>query len=194
MPNKGKRATIKQDKELEIMDYALNTEYRTQTRVQLAEFIREKISWQGKAPEIEVLERKISWYRNHSTDNPQDKPWSIATLDTFPISPQAFPIVLKEYKRHRNEGTDFTIRQAKWINRLSVTQYSESLPSIIARTEQMYEILGQKPDFEIFDKLLAGLPGESDNWRIPFYATASLAGILKNDPTKKAARGNDKHD
>lgn len=185
MPKRGKRAFIPRQAEAIIIEHALKRP--REKRTPLAKMIQEEMERKGyDVPEIEVLERKISKYRNHAADDPQDKPWSIATLDTLPISPQALPIVLKEYKRHVDEGSAFTIRQAKWIARLSATQLSDSLPALVAKTEQMYELLGEPPDLEIFDRLLAGLPGQADNWHVPFMAFASLAGILKNDPTKKA--------
>ena len=92
---------------------------------------------------------------------------------------------MEEYKRHKDEGISFTIREAKWVARLSVTQCSKTLPYLIARTELLYELIGRKPDFEIFDRLLAGLPGQADNWQVPFMASASLAAVLKDDPIKE---------
>ena len=184
MVRKQSRAHITTEIEGFILWRALERPYGDRTT--LAESLQKEIYRKfGKNPSIETLEKKISYYRNHIEDDPQEKPWSIATLDAFPIPPQALPIVLKEFRRRTDEGGDFTIRQAKWVARLSATDYVKALSYQIAKVEQIYSIIGRPPDFEIYDKLLVGLPGISRNWQVPFMATASLAGILKNDPTKR---------
>jgi len=191
MTERQKRVKISPKTKLFIMERALK--YPREQRTALALKLQSEIGkLKEPVPQLEVLERMISHYRNHAEDNPQDKPWSIATLDVFPISPQELPTVFKEYKRHVDEGTDFTIRQAKWVARLSSTQFPIGFIGAIAKTEQMYGILGQQPDFEIFDRLLAGLPGTSDKWQVPFAALCSEAGILKHDPTKFKDKGSTK--
>ncbi len=87
-------------------------------RTKLAEKIQNEVHWPGKPPEIEVLERKISYYRKHAIDYPEDKPWSMATLDKHPISPEAIPAVLACWKRRVQSDTVLTIREAKWVSRL----------------------------------------------------------------------------
>jgi hypothetical protein len=133
-----------------------------------------------KPPALSTLEKLISEYSHKSST--EDGPWSIDTLDKNPIPPEALPKVLEAYKQHK-DGEPLTIREAKWIARLSATQHGD-LAYHIARSELLYELLGETPNFDIFDKLLAGLPGRSDHWHVPFTASFSLAGILKNDPTK----------
>jgi len=161
-------------------------------RLALAVELKNLIEEMGEiSPSEETMMKLISQARNHPVSE-LDKPWSIARLDDYPIPPKELPKVIREYRRHMDEGTEFTIRQAKWVARLSDTECPESLPDIIAKTEQLYEILGELPDFDVFDKLLAGLPGQSDNWQVPFAAMASLAGILKNDPTRKEAQQNER--
>lgn len=116
MTAKGKRAWIRDDEELQICHYSL--EFRDMQRTKLAEKIQEEVRWLGKPPEIEVLERKISHYRKHAIDYPEDEPWSMATLDKYPISPEAIPAVLACWKRCVRNDTVLTIREAKWISRL----------------------------------------------------------------------------
>jgi hypothetical protein len=116
-------------------------------------------------------------------DNDEERPWGIETLDDYPIEAAALPVVLKEYKRLFDNKQVLTIRQAKWIARLSVTGRAD-MSYHIARTEEMYEMGGLPLNLEVFDKLLAGLPGQSAHWQIPFAAIASLSAILKNDITK----------
>jgi hypothetical protein len=187
---KRKRAYIPKEAEAIILTHAL--EYPRLKRTLMAEKLQQELESRGyDVPEIEVLERKISRYRRYSSDSPLEKPWSIATLDDYPIPAQALPIVLEEYKQHIEEGTVLTIREAKWIARLSATKCKKSWPYWIARTEQLYELTGKSPDFEAFDRLLVGLSGQTNDL-MSLFAAASLVGILKNDPTKKAAAERDK--
>jgi hypothetical protein len=152
----------------------------------LAHNIQKELIEQGeeKPPKLSTLEKMISSCSNET--NPEDEPWSIDSLGEFPIAPEALPKVLEEYKRHKDEGTELTIREAKWIARLSATEWAKGdLPSIIARTELLYELIKRPPDLEGFDRFLAGLsPKKTDNL-IPFVAAASLIGILKDDPIKQ---------
>jgi len=171
------------------------------TKLLIANVYREHPDWRAKEiqaevnkrlgqdwPGLSVVQKELSKIReNLKVDNPQDKPWGMATLDTYPIPPETLPIVLKAYKHHIEMGTDFTIRQAKWVSRLSATEYSEALPDLVAKTEQLYEIIGRPFDSTVFDKLLIGLKAEAPDL-IPVFATASLAGILKDDPTRKEGK------
>jgi hypothetical protein len=116
MKIKRERAHIGHNEELQICRYSL--EFRTMKRTKLAEKIQSEVHWPGKSPEIEVLERKISYYRKHAIDDPEDKPWSMATIDQYPIPPQAIPAVLACWKRCVQSDTVLTIREAKWISRL----------------------------------------------------------------------------
>jgi hypothetical protein len=128
--------------------------------------------------------------------NPIDDPWSITTLDNWPIPPDALPIVLKAYKRHFEDKTDFSIRQAKWVARLSRTDYHDTaVPDAIARTEQLCEMGGIPLDLKIVDKLLAGLEAKGEEGKLPmfFWASFSVAGALKNDPLNKEEKGGEKH-
>ena len=157
-------------------------------------------------PSLSKVQKILATVRkNKEKPNPQDEPWSINTLQDYPIPPEALPKVLESYKARLAEGTPLTVREAKWIARLSAIKSSkdllgvtpqakgpptlqvklEFLPYQIAKTEQLYELLGQPPKLEIYDRLLAGLPGRSADWQVPFMASASLAGILKDDPTRK---------
>jgi hypothetical protein len=87
-------------------------------RTKLAEKIQSEVPWPGKSPEIEVLERKISHYRKHAIDGPEDKAWSMATIDKDRIPPQAIPAILACWKRCLQDDTVLTIREAKWVSRL----------------------------------------------------------------------------
>jgi hypothetical protein len=51
-------------------------------------------------------------------------------------------------------------------------------------SEQIDTITGRHSDYSGFDKLLSDLPGEFNDFGA-FLASISVAGILKDDPTKK---------
>lgn len=165
MARKGKRAKITAENQAMIMHYALKPPRIPRTK--LAEQLLTELDWKGPAPEIEVIERKISWFRNHTTDGPQDKPWSTATLDKYPIPPESLPAVLRVWKFCIEKGVSLTIREAKWVSRLSAIQQDIEKLSFIAsryaRTELMFEIINRPFEAIGLDRLLMGLPvGVSD--------------------------------
>lgn len=131
MTIKGLRAWIGDDEELQICRYTL--EFRDMQRTKLAEKIQAEVPWPGKPPEIEVLERKISHYRTHAVDHPEDKPWSMATLDRHPVSPEAIPAVLACWRKLVQRRTALTIREAKWVSRLYALMVDEVHESFVWR-------------------------------------------------------------
>jgi hypothetical protein len=135
-------------------------------RTSLAEKLQEELEAMGQdVPKLEVLERMISSFRNHETHDPQEKPWSIATLADYPIPPQALPAVLKAYKAQAEKGRPLTIRQAKWVSRLSAIEEPLKSAVMLAEMERLAELLGWKKDYIVaefrgVDRFLAGLtPG-----------------------------------
>ena len=110
---KGKRANITPEGNELIAGKALKTPRIKRT--QLAEQLQrefEELGWD--VPEFEVLERKISWYRNHMANEPEDKPWSLISLPKNPIPADAIPHVLKVWALALEEGNPLTIREAIW--------------------------------------------------------------------------------
>ncbi len=169
MAKKGKRANITPDGEAIIMAGAL--EYPRLPRTKLAEKLQTEFERQRyDIPEIEVLERKISWYRNHAEAGPLEKPWSTATIDRYPElniefpTPEALSRVLKVWKLRIERGDTFTIREAKWAARLSgLLEDTEKLSykaGQYARTELMFELIGRPFDSIELDRSLMGLPVE----------------------------------
>ena len=71
-----RRAYISTKEEELIRHYSLSPLYREKKRGDLAKLIIDTIQWPGKVPEVEVLEKKITGYRN---DGPalEDGPWSL---------------------------------------------------------------------------------------------------------------------
>ncbi|MFP3880585.1 MAG: hypothetical protein ACLFVA_06495 [Dehalococcoidia bacterium] len=131
MTIKGQRAWIRDDEELQICRYTL--EFRHMQRTELAGKIQAEVHWPGKPPEIEVLERKISKYRKHAVDHPEDRPWSMATLDKYPIPPQAIPAVLACWKQRVESSGTLTIREAKWVSKLYALMADEVRQSFVWR-------------------------------------------------------------
>lgn len=131
MPIKKQRAHIGHDEELKICSYSL--EFRSMQRTQLAQKIQSEVLWSGKPPEIEVLERKISHYRNSAIDSPEDETWSMATIDRHPVPAQAIPFVLACWKRCLQDGMVLTIREAKWVSRLYALMAEEVRQDFIWR-------------------------------------------------------------
>jgi len=132
----------------------------------LADKIISTLKWPGKEPELEGMTKKVRAKRKKIKDIPQDKPWSTATLDEYPIAPEALSSVLKVWKLRIERGDEFdtiTIREAKWAARLSgLTADTGQLLAWArqyARTELFYEILGKK-DFnsESLDRGIMGAP------------------------------------
>ena len=117
MTEKGKRAKITPESRALILDRS--TAYPRIQRTALADKLQAEFEKKGLAvPQLDVIERMISWYRNHATDNPQDKPWSLGTLDDNPISADALRVVLQSWVRAQESGYPLSIRRAKWIARL----------------------------------------------------------------------------
>lgn len=130
---KGKRAIITPENETDIYNRAIHS---TEQRTTLAKKLQSEIKWQAGAPEIEVLEKKISKYRHIKPDDPEDKPWNINTLDSYPLPPEALPYVIKAWVRVREiYSIPFTIRQAKWVSRLCfvITDIDELISEVFRR-------------------------------------------------------------
>lgn len=117
-------------------------------------------------PSLSAVQKVLATVRKPH-DNPQDKPWSTATLDSYPIPPEVLSVVLKVRKLCIEKGQGFSIREAKWVARLSaLEQDTERLSfkaSRHARTELMFELIGRPFDSTELDRSLMGLPvGVSD--------------------------------
>ena len=76
MTYQRQRAYIGIEEEKRISHYSLSPLYRDMTRADLAKKIQKEIAWQGKPPEPEVLEKKVTYYRNIG-DWEEDGPWSL---------------------------------------------------------------------------------------------------------------------
>jgi len=88
----------------------------TEPREAVAQRIEEYLSGKEPAPTREYLCKMISEARNR--EGPEDRPWSVASLPNFPISPDALPYVLSVWGHAKTEGRPLTIREALWAGRL----------------------------------------------------------------------------
>jgi hypothetical protein len=88
-------------------------------RTLLAEKMAAEIRWGGKPPEIEVLERKISHYRNLPV-GPEEQPWSLGSLGQYSIPAAALPTIVDIVIG--SAPSTLSIREAKWIGRLHAVQ------------------------------------------------------------------------
>lgn len=120
-PKKRLRAFLRGDKEREILDYVLKNSGMDRTA--LAEKMLAEIEWGAKPPEVEVLLKKISGYRNR-TPSPEDQPWHMGILNDvkgfpdFPRSPSGVAAIMGARRFTIRRSVTLTIRQAKWIARL----------------------------------------------------------------------------
>ncbi len=123
----GKRAKITPQSLQIIIKRAL--EYPRRPRTEVAHDLQKHLKANGhEVPELEVLERKISYYRNNETASLLDQPWSISTLPKYEIAPQSLPVVLKLFvERLRSDSVHITIREALWIGRLAFIFKDEEL-------------------------------------------------------------------
>lgn len=101
-------------------------------------------------------------------DDPQAKPWNMATLDDHPIPTEAIPEVLRIWALRMESGISFSIREAKWAARLSAfifpgSQYARlkisALASKYAQLELIYRLINWPFDSTILDRVLMGVKG-----------------------------------
>ena len=139
-------------------------------------------------PGVSAVSKKLKRLReDHAQFSPEDKcldkPWSIFTLAHYPIPPEAVPIVLKEYGRllsSRHIPPPYiTVRQARWIGRLSATKAFERWPDLYMlvslaeellqlhagpalSAEKILEVLGTHHEFARIDQALAAMEAGDD--------------------------------
>jgi len=121
-------------------------------------------------PSLSIVQKVLAPVRKKMKErpvDPQDKPWSMATLDQYPISHEALPAVIEAWK-HR--AYTLTIREAKWVARFSAIPEKDLWWEAIqyAGMEYVYEqLIGQPFDSSKFDKdFIAGESTalDSDDW------------------------------
>ena len=123
--------------------------------------------------------------------DPQDKSWSMGTLDEYPIPPDAIPAVLKVWASRQKKEESFTIREAKWTARLSHfildIEYLEKIMGNYARTELMYRLIGEPFDSTTADQALMRLIVKVNDPGAPFAFLAVQEDGL--DQVRDLAKG-----
>ena len=129
-------------------------------RTELAKMLMVELETMGyDVPEVEVLERIISRFRQEPTA-PKDKPWGLGTLVEYPIPPETLPTVLTVWAKRLEEAKPdkdgfssqmtFTIRDALWVSRLShLVKNPEAIWGYAvwySVRERAYEAIGEDPD------------------------------------------------
>lgn len=69
-------------------------------------------------PSLSSVRNKLKTKPSATNPEGKDKPWSMASLDDYPIPPEAMPVVMSFYKKHLAKGSVLTIREALWAARL----------------------------------------------------------------------------
>ncbi len=94
-----------------------------------------------------------------------DKPWTLASVERYPIPPEALPIVMRVWKQQLNWFEPFTIRQAKWVGRLYKVIPEDLVllahwSGLYAITERMNSLIGTEVNSAPFDAALVMGPWE----------------------------------
>lgn len=99
-------------------------------------------------PSLSTVQKVLATVRKNMKEtpvDPQDNPWSMGTLDQYPIPPEAIPVVLRVWKFRFENNASFMIRDAKWVARLSgVIADTQKLSSEVenyALRERMCELI-----------------------------------------------------
>ncbi len=131
-------------------------------------FVGLYLIWRAYTEEKRKTENFEAWYKKVSASNPQDKPWSTAKLEQYPIAQEVLTVVMSVGKYRIGKRSNFTIREAKWVSRLSGLLTDIDRLSYkawqYARTELMFELIGRPFDSTVLDKLLMGLPAGIGNF------------------------------
>lgn len=121
----------------------------TKKRTELAEELKPMIEAKGRpSPTIETMEKIISKMRNQRDS--QDNPWSVAALAYYDIPPEVLPVVMKVWAKALRCDITLTIRQVKWIARLSCILSNEEQLIVsalgYAAREKAIQLTGAYPD------------------------------------------------
>lgn len=66
-------------------------------------------------PGLRAFQNKVPEMRQFIKNDSLDRPWNIASLNDFPVNPDALPLL---FEIESKKGDKFIIREAKWINYL----------------------------------------------------------------------------
>lgn len=113
-------------------------------------------------PSLSKVQKVLATIRNPQPDVSQEKYWSMATLDDYPIPPGAIAAVLKVWKFRKRKKQDLTIREAKWAARLSALETDigelSARAGSYAYIEWLYQLIDRPFDSTMLDHGLMGIP------------------------------------
>lgn len=120
-------------------------------------------------PSLSTVQKVLATVRRKMKEtlvDPQEKLWSMGTLDKYPIPPETIPAIIEVWKSRIEQGEGFTIREAKWAARWSavitdVTKLSKTV-RIIARFELVHQLIDRPFDTTLIDKWFIGLHVKGD--------------------------------
>jgi hypothetical protein len=96
------------------------------------------------APTLSTIKQKISRFRRREL-RPEDSPWTLDTLNKHEISPSTLPTVFKIWLSKQEDPwhPSLTIREAKWVSRLSSMTDDLETIRIVAELCAEWEIIGE---------------------------------------------------
>lgn len=119
-------------------------------------------------PSLSTVQKVLALVRRKAKelpDNPQERPWSTASLDNkdnYYTPPEALPVVLKVWKSLIEKNISLTIREAKWVSRLSwvITDMGQLTETArrYALMEFLYDSINRPFNSRGLDKSLMGIP------------------------------------
>jgi hypothetical protein len=89
------------------------------------------------SPAQDTVVKEISKAR-HSENSPLDEPWSLATLNDYPIPFEIVPFLVELFTKQKEMGHSLKIRSAIWIGRLSLLKDENKGPKKEKENEEEY--------------------------------------------------------
>jgi len=142
-------------------------------------------------PGLSVVQKELRRIKKRLTvEIPEDKLWNTATLDDYPIPPEALSVVMKMLR----EMGSMTIREAKWASRFSalIPEHIPDIENLImivtlySNYEKLYETSGITVDFTELDNRLMGLPPNIANITTELIQDNKWNKTLLNESIEKA--------
>lgn len=116
--------------------------------------------------------------RSKSAPNPIDRPWTVHSMGSskYQIPPEALPSVLQVWFLAKQKGTDFSIRDARWVGRLYAA---------ITNIDILYECSIVASVAETFAEI-AGLEDFVGNETLNLFVFSTMTGhVITSEELKK---------
>jgi hypothetical protein len=123
-------------------------------------------------PSLSTIQRELAQIRKNyeeTRSSPFDRPWSLGDLNTYELSTETIPVLLKIQLNEHERGNRLTIRQAKWISRLyksiTDTKVLTAWARVYSWRERISALAGQRLDTHEYDMVLASGQWDSTRFR-----------------------------